>query len=68
MKELTERARAQRNLNPHKPALIAMWLWGSEYAAQGGGSMDFWDARTEGQKQICRQCLQRLAKAPEERQ
>ena len=32
-----------RNLNPHRLAKAAMWLYHNEYAAQGGGSMDFWD-------------------------
>ena len=61
-----ERKRARRNLNPHKPALLAMWLWGKRYAAQGGGSMDFWDKLTEQEKNSCRECVIRVAKAPEE--
>ena len=32
-----------RNLNPHKLAVAAMWLYGHEYSTQSGGSMDFWD-------------------------
>jgi hypothetical protein len=38
-----------RNLNPHKFAVAAMWLFGAEYSKQGGGSMDFWD-RLPGNK------------------
>ena len=63
---MTEAQRAHRNLNPHKPALIAMWIWGREYAAQRGGSMDFWDTLSDSQKETCRECVKRLAKAPEE--
>lgn len=64
---MTEKERVQRNLNPHKPAVIAMWLWGHEYSQQGGGSMDFWDKLSESRKRICRECLDRLQKAPEEK-
>lgn len=56
----------RRMLNPHKPALLAMWMWGREYAAQKGGSMDFWDALPEHQKETCRECVKRLDKAPPE--
>lgn len=43
-----------RNLNPHAEARIAMIIWSDEYAyKQRGGSMDFWDSRTEGQKRQC---------------
>jgi hypothetical protein len=64
---VTEKERAQRNQNPHKPAVIAMWMWGREYSQQGGGSMDFWDKLDESRKRICCECLERLEKAPEER-
>lgn len=63
---LIEKERARRNLNPHKPAVIAMSMWGHEYSQQGGGSMDFWDKLTESRKQICREVLERLEKAPKE--
>lgn len=43
-------ARTQRNLNPHKAARLAMLVWHDEYAAQGGGSMDFYDSLTAFQK------------------
>lgn len=42
-----------RNLNPHAEAVAAMWLFGTEYAAQGGGSMDFWDSLSETRKRLC---------------
>jgi hypothetical protein len=64
---VTEKERAQRNLNPHKPALVGMWLWSHEYSQQGGGSMDFWDKLSEDRKISCRDCVERLEKAPEER-
>lgn len=62
----TERERTQRNLHPHKAARIAMLLWNREYAAQRGGSMDFWDKLSTSQKQICREALREIDAAPEE--
>ena len=44
----------RRNLNPHRPAKCAMWLYGKRYASQGGGSMDFWDKLLEQEKNTCR--------------
>lgn len=45
--------RDERNLRPHAEARLAMCLWGDEYAAQNGGSMDFWDALSSGRKVLC---------------
>lgn len=42
-----------RNLNPHAEARLAMALWGEEYGAQRGGSMDFWDALSPARKALC---------------
>ena len=39
----------ERNLNPHKPAVMAMCLLSRHYAAQSGGSMDFWDSLSPGE-------------------
>lgn len=45
---------SDRNLNPHAEARVAMAIWSHEYAYdQKGGSMDFWDSRTAGQKATC---------------
>jgi hypothetical protein len=63
---LTERERAQRNLNPHAEARLAMALWSHEYAfEQRGGSMDFWDSRTPHQKQICVEIVDELVRLAE---
>jgi hypothetical protein len=35
---MTKDEQIKRNLNPHKAAIAAMWLWGEEYSKQGGGS------------------------------
>jgi hypothetical protein len=55
-----------RNLNPHKPAVAARFLWGKEYAAQGGGSMDFWDRLDQSRKRLCRDLVERIKAAPDE--
>lgn len=58
---------AKRNLNPHKAAIAAMYLWGDEYSLQGGGSMDFWDALGGGRKETCRELVAKILEAPSER-
>ena len=60
-------AQAKRNLNPHKPARVAMILWNEKYASQGGGSMDFWDRLSESDKKLCRDILQQIEQAPPEK-
>ena len=52
-----DRAMAQRDLDPHKPARMAMWLWGANYAASGLGSMGYWDSLSEGAKETCRRAV-----------
>lgn len=53
-----------RNLNPHKPAKIAMVLYNERYAAYGGGSMDFWDSLTDNEKKLCRKILKDINSSP----
>ena len=55
-----------RNLNPHRAAKAAMWLWGDKYAAQHGGSMDFWDSLSEGDKDLARRMVRDILGSPEE--
>ena len=51
---MTDADRAQRNLNPHAEASLAMSLWSHEYAhEQNGGSMDFWDSLDQSRKRRC---------------
>lgn len=68
MSALTKQERYQvfRNQNPHKAAVVAMSMWGAEYARQGGGSMDFWDKLDESRKRICREVVERVESAPAE--
>jgi hypothetical protein len=58
-----ERERDRRNLNPSKEAKAAMWLWGAEYAAQRGGSMDFWDKLDASRKRLCRDLVDDIERA-----
>lgn len=60
---MTSKQRDQRNINPHKAAVAAMWLHGNAYAAQNGGSMDFWDKLTETQQRHCRDFVEQIEKA-----
>lgn len=54
---------AKRNLNPTAPARIAMTLWCRRYAAQNGGSMDFWDTLSEPEKYQCRMIAEQVRRA-----
>jgi hypothetical protein len=63
---VTPSKQGKRNLNPHKPARIAMILYGRSYASQGGGSMDFWDSIPDTAKEFCRQCVAEIEQAPKE--
>lgn len=58
-----ERDRDRRNINPTPEAVLAMSIWGSRYAAQRGGSMDFWDKLTESEQRRCRDLAEQFRKA-----
>jgi hypothetical protein len=58
-----ETARDARNLIPHAAARVAMALYNERYAAQGGGSMDFWDSLTDGEKQTCASIAKQIREA-----
>lgn len=55
--------RDRRNLNPTAPAIVAMNLWSHRYAAQNGGSMDFWDTLREPEQRQCRETAERIRAA-----
>lgn len=59
-------ATAQENLSPHKPARAAMWLYSKRYAAQSGGSMDFWGSLKSFEKGLCRELVKNIVEAPVE--
>jgi len=50
---MNEAERLQRNINPHKEALLAIYVWGGRYSQQSGGCMDFWDSLSKHDKEIC---------------
>lgn len=52
-----------RNLHPTAEAVAAMYLYGAEYAASGGGSMDFWDSLDDSRKRHCREMVLRIIDA-----
>jgi len=53
-----------RNLNPTAPAYVAMALFGDRYAAQRGGSMDFWDSLSDYEKRTCTHLAEQIKAAP----
>ena len=56
-----------RDLDPHKAARAAMWLYGSDYAASGLGSMGYWDSLAKHHQAMCRQMVSEIERArPEE--
>jgi hypothetical protein len=63
MSKTNDTMRTRRNLNPTPEARAAMWLWGKEYAAQGGGSMDFWDKLDASRQRLARDCADSIIDA-----
>lgn len=59
-------AMSRRDLNPHKPAKLAMYLWPRHYADSGLGSMGYWDSLDEQQRDYCRRCVADVATARDE--
>lgn len=49
-----------RNLNPTLAARVAMIIWGQRYAAQRGGSMDFWDQLSTDEQSRCEMVVREL--------
>lgn len=60
---MNERERDRRNLNPVPEAVIAMNVFGERYAAQRGGSMDFWSSLSPSDKALCQAILSRVHEA-----
>lgn len=53
-----------RNFNPHKEAVIAMWLFGKVCADRGEGSMDFYDSLSDSEKRLCKKTMEGIEEAP----
>lgn len=65
-KKSHDAAMAKRDLNPHKAARMAMWLWGANYAASGLGSMGYWDSLSEQARETCRRAVSEIEDSPSE--
>ena len=61
-----DRAQAQSDLNPHKAARFAMWMWSDAYARKGLGSMGFWSILDEHQQDLCRRAVAEIMAARDE--
>jgi len=55
----------EHNLNPHKEAVIAMWLFGKEYSELGLGSMDYYNGLSARDKRMCKRMLDDIEEAPD---
>ncbi len=54
----------EHNFNPHKEAVIAMWIFGEEYADLGLGSMDYYNGLSDYNKKLCSRMLEDVEEAP----
>lgn len=59
----TAKKRMQRNLNPRPPAVFAMYHWSADYAAQGGGTMDFFDSLHPADQKYCNDAVTAIVHA-----
>lgn len=55
--------RDRENINPTPEAVVAMSLYCDGYAAQRGGSMDFWEALPESKQRRCIELLEDIRRA-----
>lgn len=53
----------RQNINPTPAAVIAMVMYREEYAAQRGGSMDFWRSLAPYKRRICQETADRVIEA-----
>ena len=56
-----------RNLRAHAEARLARLIWRNEYARQSGGVLDFWEALNEPMRDMCRDGVEEILRAPRER-
>lgn len=64
MAKMPAAQQAKRNMNPHAEARFAMWKWSADYAAQGGGVMDYWDRLSERDKRLCYEAVDEIVACP----
>lgn len=55
-----------RNMHPTPEAVFAMFHWHDAYAAQRGGSMDFFDQLSKGHQRYCEDAVKRIYAAIQE--
>ncbi|MDD5693562.1 MAG: hypothetical protein PHU86_03775 [Patescibacteria group bacterium] len=52
------------NLNPHKEARLAMWIWSEQYAKTGLGSMQFYETYLSSrERRLCEQAIKDILKS-----
>lgn len=56
-----------RDLDPHKAARAAMWMYAADYVRSGLGSMGYWGSLTMYQKSMCRQMVAEIERARPEK-
>lgn len=64
---MTSEEETRRNLDPHKAARAAMYLWSEECMAKGLGSMGFWDQLPQNRKDFARAMVKEIEAARPER-
>lgn len=52
-----------RYRDPNRRELIAMWIWGREYAAGGLGAVEFYRRLNESRKRQIAECIKRFESA-----
>jgi len=55
--------RDRENINPTPAAVVAMYLWCDDYAAQSGGSMDFWKKLPDWKQKLCEDAVKDILRA-----
>jgi hypothetical protein len=55
--------RDRENLNPTPAARAAMYIYGDEYGAQNGGSMDFWESLSPHKRSVCEDAVKDILAA-----
>ena len=63
--ESERRITARQNANPTPEATFAMFMWPRDYAAQNGGSMEYFDSLSQSQKDYCRRAVDGILQAAE---
>ncbi len=57
---------AQKDMNAHREARLAAWMFSERYGEQRGGLDTFWHNLPESDKGMIRRCLDEIEKWPRE--